>query len=74
MEPVAKKLAASLTVWNIAIAAAEALAPLQGMKVKFPRTNFVDPKTGKDKVGGSYRPRKGYDEKSKTFWFWMAVI
>ncbi|GGJ56504.1 hypothetical protein [Deinococcus roseus] len=37
----------------------------QNPHIKMPRSNFV---------AGKFRPRKGWDEKDKTFWFWIKVV
>lgn len=37
----------------------------QSPKVKMPRSNFI---------GKTFRPRKGFDDKDKTFWFWIKVV
>ncbi|GEM45318.1 hypothetical protein [Deinococcus cellulosilyticus] len=42
--------------------------------IKLPATNFVDPLTGLDKVGGKFRPRKGFEEATGEFWFWLSVV
>lgn len=39
----------------------EALNP----KLKLPTSNFI---------GKTFRPRKGWDEKTQTFWFWVKVV
>lgn len=43
-----------------------------GFRVVMPHTNFTDPKTGLDKIGGAYRARNFV--KSGAFCFWVALV
>lgn len=42
-----------------------------GFHFRLPRTSFLDPSSGLDKVGGTYLPRKGYD--GGRLWVLIAV-
>jgi hypothetical protein len=43
-----------------------------GFRVVMPKTNFIDPKTGLDKIAGTFRARKF--TKDGAFCFWIALV
>lgn len=60
---------ASNTAWQAYIAIQERAA--SQLRIRFPRTSNLDPKTGLDKAGGTYFQRKGLE--SGKFWMLIAV-
>ncbi len=74
--PVVQTLTASrlgTSVWDGYVSKVNAEKRVfDGFHVVMPKTNFSDPVTGLDKIGGKFRPRKF--TKDGFFCFWIALV
>jgi hypothetical protein len=76
LAPVARFFADTRGIWDSQVVARVNTSSERfgGLRVVMPRTNFVDLKTGLDRIGGSPKSRKWFDAKTSRFYFRFALV